>query len=139
MVSNNSPSGKNLRRTLFAVQATRGVIRNRNTRRGMMFALIATAIVLVFAGSTFLEAPLNPREHPVGFLLFWIVCGWLTLAALLLGIFDLLMVKLEARKSERSLREKFVQSDNLERSTTRTVGSEHANRFGARKQSRLGK
>ena len=97
------------------------------------------AIVLVFAGSTFLEAPLNPREHPLGFLLFWIVCGWLTLAALLLGIFDLLMVKLEARKSERSLREKFVQSDNLERSTTRTVGSEHANRFGARKQSRLGK
>jgi hypothetical protein len=139
MVSNNSSGGKNLRLPLFIVQATRGLVRDRNTRRNLMFALIVSAIVLVFAGSTFLQAPLNPGEHPLGFLLFWIVCGWLTLAALLLGIFDLLMVKSEARKAERSLREECAQSDNSRRSTTRAFGSEHTNRFGVHKQSRLGK
>jgi hypothetical protein len=139
MVSNNSSGRKNLRVTLLVVQATRGLVRDRNTRRNLMFALIASAIVLVFAGSTFLQAPLNPREHPLGFLLFWIVCGWLTIAALLLAIFDLLMVKSEARKAERSLREEFAQSDSSRTSTTRAFGSEHPNRFGVRKQSRLGK
>jgi len=130
MVSNNSSGGKNLGLTLFVVRATRGLVRNRNTRRKMMFALVVSAVVLVFAGSTFLQAPPNPRQHPPGFLLFWIVCGWFTLVAFLLGVFDLLMVKLEARKAERSLREKVAQVDNSGGSTTRAFGSEHANRFG---------
>jgi hypothetical protein len=139
MVSNNSSGGKILRLTLFIVQATHGLVRVRKTRRSLMFTLIVCAIVLVFAGSTFLQSPLNPRQHPLGFLLFWIVCGWLTLITLLLGIFDLLMVKLEARKAERRLREEFAQADNSVRSTTRTVGTEHANRLGVNKQSRLGR
>jgi len=70
-----------------------------------MFALIVLALLLLFAGSTFLQAPLNPREHPLGFLLFWIICGWLTLTAVLLALFDALMVKLESRRERRALRE----------------------------------
>jgi len=108
MVSNNSSGGKTL--ALFVIQVTRGLVRDRNSRRNVMFALIIGAIAFAFAGSTFLREPLNPQEHPVGFLLFWIVCAWLTLAALLLAILDLLMVKLEARRAERGLREEFVRS-----------------------------
>jgi len=99
------PEEKQLRAVSFVVHATRGVIRDQKTRRKTMFALIVLALLLLFAGSTFLQAPLNPREHPVGFLLFWIICGWLTLTAVLLALFDVLMVKLESRRERRALRE----------------------------------
>jgi len=69
-----------------------------------MFILLLVALVLLFSGTTFLQTTLNPREHPVWFVLFWIVCGWLTVTALLLAIFDLLVVKLEARRAQHSLR-----------------------------------
>ena len=69
-----------------------------------MFVLILLALVLLLAGSTFLRAPLNPREHPLGFILFWAICGWLTLTAVLLAIFDLLIVRLQARREQRALR-----------------------------------
>lgn len=70
-----------------------------------MFALLVAALALLILGSTLLEAPLNPREHPLGFLLFWIACGWLTLTALLLAAFDMLMLRLASRRTQRALRE----------------------------------
>jgi hypothetical protein len=130
MVSNSSSGGKKSRLALFIFQAMRGVVRDRNTRRNVMFVLIVSAIVLVFAGSTFLQAPLNPGEHPLGFLLFWIACGWLTLTAFLLGISDLLIVKLEARNAGRRSRQKFARADDSVSSTIRAVGCKQANRFG---------
>jgi len=108
-MSNKRSEEKELRAMSFVVHATRGVIRDQKTRRRTMFVLLVTALVLLLAGSTLLQAPLNPREHPLGFLLFWIACGWLTLTALLLAIFDVLLVKLGARRARRALR------DNLEK------------------------
>ena len=96
---------KKLRALSFVVHATRGVIRDQKVRRRTMFTVLVAALGLLLAGSTFLQAPLNPREHPLGFLLFWIACGWLTLTALLLAIFDVLMLKSESRKTHRALRE----------------------------------
>lgn len=75
-------------------------------RRKTMFVLLVVAMVLLFAGSTILQRVLNPQEHPVWFLLFWGTCGWLTLTAMLLAIFDLLIVRLQARRAQRNLREK---------------------------------
>ena len=71
-----------------------------------MLALLVVALALLLAGSTILRAPLNPREHPLGFLLFWIACGWLTFTVVLLAVLDMLMLKLESRRAERALREK---------------------------------
>ena len=70
-----------------------------------MFILLLVALALLFSGTTFLKTTLNPREHPIWFILFWIVCGWLTVTALLLAIFDLLIVKLELRRAQRVLRQ----------------------------------
>ena len=106
----NPPEEKPLRTASFIVHATRGVIRDQKARRKMMLALIAVALILLVAGLALLQSSLNPRVHPVWFILFWITCGWLTLTALLLAALDLLMVRMEARKIERSLREKFTQS-----------------------------
>ncbi len=69
-----------------------------------MFILLLVALALLFSGTTFLQTTLNPREHPIWFILFWIVCGWLTVTALLLAVFDLLIVKLELRRAQRVLR-----------------------------------
>jgi hypothetical protein len=106
------PEEKPLRRVSFVVHATRGVIRDQKARRRTMVVLIIAALALVFGGSTFLQAPLNPREHPFGFLLFWIVCGWLTLTALQLAVFDLLMVRLESRREQHRLQEKLNEPDS---------------------------
>jgi hypothetical protein len=99
-------SDKPLRKVSFVVHATRGVIRDQNVRRKTMFILVVVALVLLFSGSTFLATIINPREHPGWFIFFWFVCGWLTLTAMLLAFFDMLMVRLQARRAERTLREK---------------------------------
>ncbi len=117
IVSNNSPT---LRMASFVIQAVRGVIRDQNRRRTTMFILLLVALALLFSGSTFFESALNPRERPVWFILFWVACAWLTLTAMLLAIFDLLVVKLEARKTGRMLREKVSQAENAVSPTSRT-------------------
>ena len=120
MVTENSPETKPLRTVSFVVHATRGVIRNQTARRKMMFAVLVIALVLLFSGSTFLASMLNPQEHPMRFILFWFICAWLTLTAILLAIFDLLMVRLEARKAQRILREESSHSQTSGSSESRT-------------------
>jgi FtsH-binding integral membrane protein len=104
-MANDSSNKKELRATSFVIHATRGVIRDHKTRRKAMFVLLIIAMVLLLAGATFLQSPLNPREHPFGFILFWLACAWLTFTAMLLAVFDMLIVRLEARRAERILRE----------------------------------
>jgi uncharacterized membrane protein len=102
----NLPDEKRLRTTSFVVHATRGVIRDQNTRRKAMLVLLMLALLLLISGFTFLQPALNPEEHPWHVILFWIVCIWLTFTAMLLALFDLLVLRLEARRVERALREK---------------------------------
>ena len=95
----------------FIIHATRSAIRDQRTRRKTMFAMLIIALALLFSGSTFLQSALNPRDHPVLFILFWFACAWLTLAAFLLSVFDLLMLRIEARKAQRTLREKLSRTE----------------------------
>jgi hypothetical protein len=103
-VAQDPSEEKPLRSVPFVIHATRGVIRDQTVRRKAMFILLLAALILLFSGSTFLAPFLNPREHLGWALLFWIACIWLTLTALLLALFDLLMVRLAARAEERELR-----------------------------------
>src|SRR2546423_15182518 len=102
----NSPDEKPLESTSVVVQATRGVIRDQNTRRKAMLFLLAFALLLLIVGFTFLQSSLILREHPWRVIFFWVVCIWLTFTALLLALFDLLLLRLQARRAERALREK---------------------------------
>ena len=102
----NSPDEKRLQTTSFVVHATRGVIRDQNTRRKTMLSLLMLALLLLISGLTFLQPALNPQEHPWRVIFFWIVCIWLTFTALLLALFDLLVLRLQARRTERELRER---------------------------------
>jgi hypothetical protein len=106
------PDEKQLQATSFVVHATRGVVRDQNTRRKVMMFLLALALLLLISGFTFLQPALNPQEHPWRVIFFWIVCIWLTFTALLLALFDLLVLGLEARRAERALREKVRPTSN---------------------------
>lgn len=94
-----------LRRPSFIAQVTRGIVRDQRMRRKMMSALLAVAVLLLVAGTTVLQDVINPREHVVRFIFYWFVCGWLTLTALLLALFDILFVRAQARALRRDLRE----------------------------------
>ena len=109
----NSPDEKPLKSVSFITHATRGVIRDQTIRRKAMFMLLVIALVLLFAGSTFLAPLIDPREHLFRALFFWFVCAWLTLTAMLLALFDMLMVRAKARQEQRALREEF--SDGRDR------------------------
>ena len=100
------PKEKNLETVSFVVHATRGVIRDQRTRRKAMVVLLALAVLMLSAGLTVFQSALNPRDHPWLVILFWSVCVWLTFTALLLAFFDLLIIRLEARRAQRTLREK---------------------------------
>ena len=103
----NSPDEKPLRTTSFVDHVTRGGIRDQNIRRKAMLCLLVIALLLLISGFTFLQPALNPQDHPWRVVFFWIVCIWLTFTALLLALFDLLVLRLQARRAERALREKF--------------------------------
>ena len=105
------PPEKKLRTVPFVVHATRGVIRDRATRRKAIFALLTIAVLMVIAGSTFLQGLLNPHEHFGCFAFYWLVCGWLTFTVLLLALFDLLFVRAEGRAARRALRERVSPTD----------------------------
>lgn len=87
----------------FALHAARGLLRDQATRRRVMFATLLVAMLMLFAGATFLAPLLPAHEHPCRFILFWGACGWLTLTALLLAFFDLLMVRAQARAKRKDM------------------------------------
>jgi protein-S-isoprenylcysteine O-methyltransferase Ste14 len=99
---------KPLQTTSFVIHATRGVIRDQNTRRKAMLVLLIAALVLLATGATVLQPVINPRDHPGWFILFWIACGWLALTAMLLAIFDMLILKREERLADRELKKKLA-------------------------------
>jgi hypothetical protein len=95
-----------LRIVSFAIHSARGVIRDQSTRRWVMFITLVIAMLMLFSGTTFLQPLLTPREHWGWFLLFWLACAWLTLTALLLALFDLLMLRAQDRGARKILNKK---------------------------------
>jgi uncharacterized membrane protein YozB (DUF420 family) len=91
----------------FAVQVTRGLVRDQRARRQTMAILLFAAIAMVVAGVTGLRPWLEPRDHAVRFILFWFACAWVTLTALLLALLDMLLIRAQARHARKLFREEF--------------------------------
>src|SRR5438270_5027967 len=104
------PEEKEMQPVSVVVHATRGILGDQKTRRKAMVILLGLAVLMLVAGFTIFQSALNPREHPWFVILFWIACVWLTFTAMLLAIFDLIVVRLQARRAQRALREK-VESE----------------------------
>lgn len=109
MISPNDelpPNEKKLRFASFAVHATRGLVRDQNSRRKTMFVIVIVALLLLFCGATFLAPALDPRLRPGWFIFYWAVCAWVTMTAVLLAVFDLLLVRAQDRAAKRALAQK---------------------------------
>ncbi|MBA2271916.1 MAG: hypothetical protein H0W20_15170 [Chthoniobacterales bacterium] len=102
------PEEESLKVGSFATHSARGVIRDPRVRRKTMFALLAIAVLMVITGATVLQEFLNPRDHAIRFILFWLACGWVTITSLLLALFDVLMARAQARAARRMLREQML-------------------------------
>lgn len=91
----------------LVLQISRGLIRDQTARRQLMFYGLLVALVLLFIGSTLIFPWL--RQHPILFLLYWGLCGWITLIAMLLALFDLLVVSSTARRARRKLEREYLE------------------------------
>ena len=86
-----------------------------------MSVLIVVAVLMLIAGSTVLQNALNPCEHAVRFILFWLACAWITVTALLLALFDALMVRARGRAARRMLQQEFQPSPDAEANSERKL------------------
>lgn len=68
------------------------------------------AVLMLVAGLTFLRPSLDPHEHPWRFILFWFACAWETVLVLMLALFDLLLVRAQARAAAKALRKQIANS-----------------------------
>lgn len=94
----------------FTIASSRGLLREPKARRVLMIGAILVAATLALLGSTVLQGWLDPREHPVWFILFWLACAWMTLLAILLALFDLLLARAEVRAAKRAMQAELARA-----------------------------
>ena len=94
---------------------TRGLIVNQHMRRQTMFYVVLTAMLMAFCGDVFLGGWMAPREHFFRFAFYWLACGWLTMVAALLAIYDLLLLRVQHRLARRQLRQRILGEESAER------------------------
>jgi hypothetical protein len=99
------PPEKRLRVAPFAIHATRGLLRDQKSRRRTMAVSIAVALFLLVTGLTVFRSWLDPHEHPWRFIFFWLACAWETVLAILLALFDVLLMRAEERTARKALGE----------------------------------
>ena len=72
-----------------------------------MFYSLLVALVQIFLGMTFLWAPLYQR--PRIFIAYWIACAWLTIAALLLALYDMIAIRAAGRHERGRLEAEYAR------------------------------
>jgi hypothetical protein len=108
------PPEKRLRVAPFAIHATRGLLRDQKSRRRTMAVSIAVALILAVTGLTVFRPWLDPHEHPWRFVFFWLACAWETVLAILLALFDLLLMRAQERAARKALREQIQSKGDAE-------------------------
>ncbi len=104
------PKQRGLRIASFATHATRGLLRDQTMRRRAIFWTVIAALVMLFCGATFLAPVLDPKTRPGWFLFYWLTCAWVTVTVVLLAIFDVLLVRVQARDEKRALGRKIEEA-----------------------------
>ena len=105
------PRGRGPFRFVFAY--TRGLIMDQHLRRLTMFYVVIAAMLMAFCGDLFLSDWLDFRHHLARFAVYWLMCGWLTLLAALLALYDLLLLRIQHRLLRRELRTRILNEEAL--------------------------
>jgi len=95
-----SDSKDNLR---FIIAISKGIVRDQRARRTVLFFVVLAAMLMAFVGSVLLGGWLT-TERPILFLLYWGACAWLTFLSILMALFDMLMLRKEARRERRRIK-----------------------------------
>jgi protein-S-isoprenylcysteine O-methyltransferase Ste14 len=90
----------------FVLLLSKGLIRDQRARRQIMFYSVLGALVMLFLGATLLFDLL--RRSPLLFMLYWFACAWITLLAVLLALFDLLLIRAAGRRERRQLESEYL-------------------------------
>lgn len=97
-----SESQKGKSSALFGIAGiARALLFDARQRRQVMIYVIAAALGLTLIGGTVGFEAL--RGNLWVFAAYWLLCGFLTLLAVLLAIYDILMLRLLARRVQREL------------------------------------
>lgn len=91
----------------FIIQVCKGLIRSHRARRTLMFYNVLVLLILIFLGSTVFWS--WRVDHRLLFVVYWFACMWLTLLAILLAIYDMARVRLDARRARRQLEEEILR------------------------------
>ena len=83
---------------------TKGILRDTRLRRNLMLWIMLAAMVMLFAGS-WLIADDWARRHVWLYFAYWAVCTWLTIAGMLLAVFDILIIRAAGRAMRRRIEE----------------------------------
>jgi len=89
---------------------TKGILRDSRMRRAAMLWLMGSAVVMMFLGSWLLSDHWA-HEHFALYFLYWAACAWLTVAGLLLAVFDILIIRATARAVRRRIEEDIAHID----------------------------
>lgn len=89
---------------------SKAVLRDTRLRRNVMLWLMAAALLMLFFGS-WLLADEWARKHYVLYFLYWAFCMWITLAAVLLAVFDMLIIRATGRAMRRQIEEGIARID----------------------------
>ncbi|MEI6561217.1 MAG: hypothetical protein WCO68_03930 [Verrucomicrobiota bacterium] len=95
------------------ILVTKGILRDRQMRRTVLFWIVVATLVLLGVGAMPLDAWLG--EHPLLFLLYWGACLWLTGTSMLLALYDLLAIRTEAARERQRLKGKVFGEDEGDR------------------------
>ena len=104
------PPEKRLEVAPFTIHATRGLVREQKSRRVLMVISIVVALILLITGLTIFRSWLDPHEHPWRFIIFWLACAWETVLAILLALFDVLLMRAQQRAARKALRAQIAGS-----------------------------
>ena len=89
---------------------SKGVLRDTRLRRNLMLWLMAAALVMIFFGS-WLMSDEWARRHYVLYFLYWAICLWITITAVLLAVFDILIIRATERAMRRRLEQDIAHID----------------------------
>lgn len=77
----------------------RPIALNQGSRRGAIFTLTMVTLVMLFLGSTAFDGYLS--THVGAFVVYWLLCAWLTLTFMVLALYDMLALVLAGRRARR--------------------------------------
>jgi hypothetical protein len=104
------PPKKSLAMAPFAIQVTRGLLRDERSRRKTMGISLFIVVVMLTTGLTVLRPWLDPHEHLWRFIFFWFACAWEIILVLLLALLDILLLRAQARAAQRALQGEVSES-----------------------------